>query len=110
VSLIEIPRGDGRVETFTVTDAAGAVVNITGMTIRLMVKRTHSGSVLITKSVGSGVTITDGAGGVLTVTFAATETDDLAGKYVWDLEVTDGASVPRTVASGSLYVRPDVTV
>lgn len=78
----------------TVTDAAGAAVNITGATIKWSLKRNKSTSAALTKTTSSGITITSGSGGIFQISIDAADTTSLLGDYVHDAVVTiSGESV-----------------
>lgn len=74
------------------------------------------GSALVTKTVGSGVTLTDTTNGIITVTLADTDTSSLtltealsAGeRYVWDLKRTDAGS-EVVLARGDLVLEQNVS-
>lgn len=60
---ISFYKGEAILLTVTITP----VTNITGWSITFTLRDKYTGAVLLTKSVGTGVTITDGPGGVFTV-------------------------------------------
>lgn len=86
----EVVKGTAVTLTASVTDSAGAAVNITGATIVVRWKndRTDADGAAIATASG---TVTDGPGGVYTfaVPSAATAT---AGDYVYHVEVVVGVS------------------
>lgn len=85
--------GEDKVLEFTVVDSAGAAVNITGWALEWILRSGAGERALLTKTVGSGVTITGGAGGVCQVAIADTDTDDLAaGRYWHALRRTDAGN------------------
>jgi hypothetical protein len=62
------------------TDSEGAALPITGATIRFMIKLSDSkedAEAIISKATGSGVTITDGPGGLATAVISATDAQAL---------------------------------
>jgi hypothetical protein len=94
----------------TVTDGAGAPVNLAGATaIRYAVTRRGPGGApilpaVIVKSLGSGVAVTDAAAGKFTVTLANGETGALAGTYRHEAEVTDADGRISTVFIGAFGI------
>lgn len=86
--------------TLTVTtEADGTAKDITGAAIEFRLAR-HSGDApAVTLTVGSGITITDGPGGIATIAIAGATSDALdAGNYVACVRVTPaGESVPQVV-------------
>jgi hypothetical protein len=77
---IAIPKGTDSTQKLYVKDSAGAVVNITGATITLAVKRSADSKqrAYITKSsaVGAEITITDGPNGEADIYFVPADTQD----------------------------------
>jgi hypothetical protein len=114
MSALTMKRGDTPVWRFTVVDADGAAVNLTGYSARFTVKRNvnHDDTdAFLTKTIGSGITVTNAAGGLLEVRLAAADTEDLVRDttLVWDLQIAAGANV-YTVDSGTLAVALDVSI
>ena len=76
--------GEKKVLHFTVVDSAGAAVNITGWALNWVLTDKPGTTALITKTTSSGITITNGAGGVYQVTIdAADQTTLAAGTYYY---------------------------
>ena len=72
--------GEDKVLTFTVRDANGAVVNITGWTLRFTMRITPT--FLLVKTTASGIVITDGPNGVCTVSVESEDYTNAAGETV----------------------------
>jgi hypothetical protein len=106
-------RGDAAAWAFTVRQPDGTAQDLTGLSARFTAKRrvddADGAAGSITRTVGSGITVTDAAAGTLVVELAAADTDALTTDttLVWDLQLT-GAGKPRTVAWGTLVVRADI--
>ena len=84
---------------FNVLDIDGVPINITGFTILWQVKKSYLGLALISKTVGSGILITNAAGGVFVVSIAAADTAAMSpGEYKHECCLTDtyGKSVTLT--------------
>ncbi len=83
-------------EDITITDQpAGTPVNITGWSIQFTLRQQPSldSAPLVTKTVGSGVTITNASAGIFTVQLAAADTAGLAeGTYYYYIQRTDSGS------------------
>lgn len=89
--------GTDHVMQHTVYDDATtpAVVNITGWALswKLFGNKARAETAIISKAVGTGIAITNGAGGICQVTIADTDTDSLLGKtYYYELRRTDAGS------------------
>lgn len=78
----EFFRGEDRVQPFY----ANPEQNIAGWTIEFYIFDPHKDEVLVTKTLGSGITSLDDTVGQLTVTFLAANTDDLPKRiYYYEL-------------------------
>lgn len=106
--------GEDKTLEFTVVDAAGTVVDITGWTLSWMLKR-RMGDVdalaILTKTTGAGtVTITDGDAGECEVDIDDTDTDTavVAHRDYWhELKRTD-AGFEAILAQGLVNLNPSV--
>lgn len=77
----------------TVVDSAGTAVNIAAATAcEFYVLDAPGGTRLLTKSLGSGITITNGAAGQMTVAIADTDTIVQTGVLWYEAYVTVGAN------------------
>jgi hypothetical protein len=105
--------GDTRTLEITVKDEDSAVVNISTATITWALSKQDSASVapkgaaIVTKTVGDGVTITDGPNGRVDVAISAADTSALSGDYYHELEVTISSSV-STVLFGTVTIKKDL--
>jgi hypothetical protein len=112
---LRMHRGESAVWLVTVTDAAGAPVNITGAAMRFTAKLRASdadAAAVFAKAVGTGIVLTTPASGIATVTLAATDTAALAAgrdhllQYDWKMTLS---GITTTVAFGSLLVEAAMT-
>lgn len=96
-------RGEDQGLRFTIRNNAGAPVNITGWAIRW--RLFQAGNIVLTKTVGSGITITDGEAGALLVQVNVNDTELLtpARDYFYGLWRTDSGATQR-LASGSVVL------
>jgi len=112
---IERYRGDSHSEVFTITDAAGAAVNLTSASARFTVKRevtdAQADAVLALSSGGTSPAIMlGGSAGTVTVAFDPDDMEALdPGRYVYDLEVTLSDGTVYTVAKDALDLLADVS-
>jgi hypothetical protein len=114
MSILRVTSGDAytgvRRLVITVTDDAGATVDLTGTDLRFVVKRRRSDAnddalideVPTLASPQSGATK-----GVAYIALAEADTADLAGRYYWELEADDSVGI-ITLASGRFYVTADL--
>lgn len=89
--------------------------DMTGWAITFTLRDAIGGTSNFTKTVGSGITITDGPRGIITITIADTDTSALtatksladAKGYVWDIWRTDAGS-EVCLARGQLILMQEV--
>jgi len=106
---IEFISGDSQKLIITVQDAdnAPAAKNLTGATITWALARSRGSAPLITKTVGSGITVTDAANGALEVAIAPADTATIDGVHYHELEVVDSAGNKSTAVYGLVIIHPD---
>lgn len=108
---IEIYRGDNRTFLVAVKDGDGAVVDITGASIKFSVKEEISDTdYVIQKTVGSGITITGAANGIYEVYLVPADTQNIdVGVYEYDSELTTAAGNVYTLIRGEFTVQAEIT-
>jgi hypothetical protein len=83
--------------------------SISGYSITFQVKDSIGGTSRITKTVGSGITVTNTGKGVIQISLAAANTSSLSiQSYVWDIRRTD-SGYNRELAGGELNLVKGVT-
>jgi hypothetical protein len=102
-------RGDTFADEFTIKDAAGAVIDISGFSFLLTVdpspNPTDSGNNLF-QLTGS---LTDPTNGVVQFAPSAVQSDQTPSVYFYDIQMTDGGGAIRTIAVGEYEIFQDVT-
>src|ERR1041385_3682413 len=91
----EFTRRCGEAGTITGTSTANGVgQNMNGWTLEAYLSLVGGQTwPLVTKTIGHGITVTNAAGGICTVTFASADTEDFPpGSYVWALWRVDAGS------------------
>lgn len=114
MTLLTMTRGDTRVFRVTLTDADGAPLNLTGLTLKFTAKRRTSDAdddAVIAKASSAGITLVDGPNGIADITILPADTDSYSdtAPLLWDVQVENGATDIRTPLSGWLIVAGDVT-
>lgn len=110
----EISRGDAKTYLVTVVDAAGGAVDLTGLVgtaITFTARRHPRAPIFVQKTIGAGITITDGPAGKCTVKLEEADTASLGNwehVFGWDVQVTISGDT-STVVEGTLTVTPDYT-
>lgn len=91
--------GDHRNLQFTVTGSDGSGQDLTGTSIKWVLKESvDSASLILKQTSGSGITV---SGSVMTVALVPADTTNLAGQYYHEAEVTDGAGNVSTTSVGT---------
>lgn len=97
-----IPRATHKDLVILISDIDDAVVPITGFPIATFtLSRKRGSGALVSKALGSGVVITDGPGGVVTVSLDDSDTDRL-GTFAFECRVQDGVGNKSSVVRGYL--------
>lgn len=105
---LTIDQGATFTSDVTVKDAQGNAFNLTGYTAAAKLAKGFASTRTRTNMTTS--IATDATTGVVTLSLTATETSALdAERYVYDLEITSGATVTRVI-EGIITVRAQVTV
>lgn len=102
----EMVQGDTVALDFSIVDAAGDAVDLTGATVRWQMSRSVQATAILSKSVGSGITVTNAAGGLFTVDLAPADTVDLAGTFYYEAEIIDASDNVSTVRTGQIKILP----
>lgn len=101
--------GNSRIIRCTVQQDDTSAYDLTGASITwqlfAMAGGTFTGAALVTKSVGSGITITNAVGGIFEVTLAPDDTEGLSGTYYHEAEATMPGNVVHTVFQGTVTLR-----
>ena len=101
---LAIRAGDEKTWTVTIKDDAGSTVNIAGATLSWKIAEGKDATADITKTNGSGIAITDGPNGVLTLTLDEADTASLVGDYYHEIQAVDGSGVTQTMLRGTLRI------
>ena len=108
IANLTIDQGATFSSDVTVKDAQGNAFNLTGYTAVAKLAKGFASTKTRTNMTTS--IATDATTGVVTLSLTATETSALdAERYVYDLEITSGATVTRVI-EGIITVRAQVTV
>lgn len=117
ITNLNMVRGSTLSFDFSVTNTAtGLAENLTGGTLKFTAKWDFTdvdGSAVFQKTIGSGITVTNAAGGLANVTIAASDTTSLPATIVnlnYDLKYTDASSNVWPILYGLLTIVPNVTV
>ena len=102
---ILIDQGTDFTTSVNLTDSSGAQLNLTGMSAASQIRKTHSSS-----NSTSFTTALANNTGTLTLSLNNSVTSSLsAGRYVYDVELTDASSIKSRILEGIVTVTPEVT-
>lgn len=104
----EMFSGNTRVLKVSVLDQDEAVVDITGASAEYIFAKRAGHNAIFSKTVGSGIVVTDAIAGLLEVTILPADTEALAGAYHHELEIQDASGRRTTVLFGTVTVRLNV--
>lgn len=103
ITISDIYQAEGVITIPLVLLDGGAPLDLTGWT--LSARLGYEGNKnLVTKTVGSGITVTDAAAGELTVSFDEDDLDRVARVYDFELRRT-GSGTERTLIVGKLALQ-----
>ena len=108
-ATFELIAGDDAALVVTVTDpATDQPVSLAGATVRWGLFALSGAAVVEKTSPSAGVTINDAASGVFEVQIAGADTQDLAGDYRHEAEVTSAGGAKSTVVQGIVSIVADL--
>ena len=105
--------GDDRVLEITIRENDHGTLDITGAAITWALSRIVTdkvepkGAAIVTKTVGSGITITNAHNGHVEVAITETDTDDLAGTYYHEMQLVLSGDT-STVMYGTVTIKKDL--
>ena len=106
VSNLTIDQGSTFQATIDVTDVEDNILVLTGYTVAAQLRKTYDSNTA-TNFTGS---VSNAALGQVTVSLTSTQTNALvAGRYVYDVEITSAGGTVTRVVEGQLEVTPGVT-
>ena len=106
ISNLYIDQGSDYSISVSMTGADGSALNLTGATFLGQVRKTHASSSIA----GTFTTSHDATGGNLTLSLTDTITAGItAGRYVYDVLMTDSGGDKTRVLEGQAIVTPSVS-
>lgn len=98
--------GDSKVLAIAIANSAGTPVDVsTAAAISWKLAATPYGTALLTKTLGSGITVSTST---VSVTLTAANTQDLEGVYYQEMQITDASGNVSTVLSGQIAIGRDL--
>jgi hypothetical protein len=106
---IKMDQGSTFSLVLTYKDSGGNVIDLSGYTARMQMRRNHQDDSLIDLTTENGRIALGGVAGTVTLTIAATDTAALPPvEGVYDLEIVSGAVVDKLLA-GTFSIAREVT-
>lgn len=103
-------QGAGYAAVLTYRDSANVIINLTGYTARMQVRKTiGSESPYLSLTNASGITLGGAAGTVAIAISAAALSAVAPGNYVYDLELVSGAGAVVRLIAGEFVVTGEVS-
>jgi len=102
---LKIGQGTDYVTSITLTDDAGSPISLANYTGAGQIRKYYTSSQAVDFDVGVGENT-----GVVTLRLTSEQTNEMeAGRYVYDVELTDSANVVSRVLEGIVTITPGVT-
>lgn len=102
---LKIDQGTDYLTSVTLTDDDGDAISLTGYTGAGQIRKYYTSSTAVDFNV-----IIEANTGVVTLQLTSEQTNNIeAGRYVYDVELTDAANVVSRVLEGIVTVTPGVT-
>ena len=106
ISNIFIDQGATFTTTVTVTDSSGSAVNLSGYSVAAQIRKTF----LSASATAFTASISNASSGEITISLSPTQTAALeAGRFVYDVLITDSSGTKTRVVEGQVTVNPSVT-
>ena len=107
---ITAEQGSDYLTTVTYRNSSAALVNLTGYSARMQVRRTYSSdSADLTLTQRGGLAL-GGAAGTIVISISASAMARIpAGSYVYDLEIIESSGVVKKILSGKFDITGEVT-
>ena len=106
-SNIVIDQGADYSASIDVTDSDGDTIDLTGYTAAGQIRKTYSSSTAVNFTVSIA---SPASAGTLNIGLSNTQTNAMkAGRYVYDVEITNSGGVKTRVLEGQVEITPGVT-
>ena len=106
VSNLTVDQGSTFSASIDITDTEDNILVLTGYTVAGQVRKTYDSSTAVSFT----ASVSDAATGEVTISLTPAQTNALvAGRYVYDVEITSAGGTVTRVIEGQLEVTPGVT-
>ena len=106
VSNLTVDQGSTFSASIDITDTEDNILVLTGYTVAGQIRKTYDSST----AVSFAASVSNAANGEVTISLTPAQTNALvAGRYVYDVEITSAGGTVTRVIEGQLEVTPGVT-
>jgi hypothetical protein len=106
-SNIVVDQGADYSASIDVTDSDGDNIDLSGYTAAGQIRKTYSSSTAVDFTVAVA---SPASAGILNISLSNTQTNAMkAGRYVYDIEITNSGGVKTRVLEGQVEITPGVT-
>ena len=106
ISNLTVDQGSTFSASVDITDTEDNILVLTGYTVAGQLRKTYDSST----AVSFAASVSNATTGEVTISLTATQTNALiAGRYVYDVEITSAGGTVTRVIEGQLEVTPGVT-
>lgn len=100
-------------EDVLISAAFSGTQSISGWTLSFTIRDEYGGSILIQKTIGSGISVTSAANGTFTITITSANTNidynTYLGNFPYDVSRTDSGN-EQVLATGLCFISPAATI
>lgn len=101
----EIYQGDTKQIIITVYDEDGAILNLTGYNINWVMYKSTTKELILSKSLGSGITVPTPSNGQIVIDFLPVDTENvIPNTYLHECEISTSPTDVSTVTTGAVKV------
>jgi hypothetical protein len=104
---IEIEQEDSKIIQVTVYDQSNSILDLSGYTVLWKVFK-NKDSIMLTKTIGNGITLTNPTEGVFEILVSSIDTQNLLGKYFHSCKIIDGLGNTSKIFSGYFNVSANI--
>ena len=106
ISNLYVDQGSDYTTIITVTSAGNVPLNLTGYTVKSQMRKSYSSSIFHNFT----STIYDAPSGRIKIALTAAQSELIvAGRWLYDVEITNGVGVKKRVVEGVVTVTPQIT-
>jgi hypothetical protein len=98
--------GDTKVIHVTAVESDNTPLDLTDVDIAWILAKKVTAPVILNKTIGAGITVTDAVNGVFEITMDPLDTAALKGTYYQEVQIDDAGAI-STIMTGTVTINPD---